>query len=172
MITCVGIFCNKRYVGILNNDSFYLLELSINKTLVNKYFIDINIRANNIINIDGCMGLIVTKDNKYNYIYYLNNICKCNIKKNCKKKNCEKNNCNLIESIALMETSLAHILNSEGEKLQKVLKETNNICEILKTNDSVNKTIINTTILEQLLYEKLKLAYKDHNDNKLCNELK
>lgn len=167
-ITCVGIFCDNKYIGIIKNNSAYLLELSNNGNVINKYYIDDNIAINSIINN---MNLLITKNSKYNYIYYLDNKCNCHYnKKKSKKHHCKKEKCDLIESIAFMETSLAHILNSEGEKLQKILKETNNICEILKTNDSINKTIMNTTMLEQLLYEKLKLICNDC--NKCCKPKK
>lgn len=164
-ITCVGIFCDRKYIGIVKDDSAYLLELSSNGNVINKYYIDDHMVINSIINNNNYMSLLITKCNKYNYIYYLDESC-CSKKKKCQKNKCKKNNCkkercDVIESVALMETSLSHILNSEGEKLQKILKETDSICEILKTNDSINKTIMNITMLEQLLYEKLKLIYND-----------
>lgn len=61
----------------------------------------------------------------------------------------------VIESIALMETALAHILNAEGEKIQKVLATTDDIDKILCVNREVNKTIVNATHLEHTLYAKL-----------------
>lgn len=68
---------------------------------------------------------------------------------------------NILESIALVETSIAHILNAEGEKLQKILSISCNVKEILDTNREINKTIINMTHLEQALYQKL-IAYIEH----------
>lgn len=74
----------------------------------------------------------------------------------CDDCECSNNNYNnLIESVALVETSLAHILNAEGEKLQKVIKESDDIDLLLCVNREVNKTIINATFLEQVLYHKL-----------------
>lgn len=68
-------------------------------------------------------------------------------------------NCSdLIESIALMEASLAHILNAEGEKLQKIIQCSHDFCEIMEVNDSVNQTIKNVTCLEKVLLEKLQVA--------------
>ncbi|MDL2301705.1 hypothetical protein LJC58_05035 [Lachnospiraceae bacterium OttesenSCG-928-D06] len=64
----------------------------------------------------------------------------------------------LIESIALMEASLAHILNAEGEKLQKVIACSNNFCELMKVNNSVCCTIKNVTELEKVLLDKLREA--------------
>jgi hypothetical protein len=64
----------------------------------------------------------------------------------------------LIESIALIEASLAHILNTEGEKLQKVIISSDNFCELIEINNSVNHTIQSVTELEKVLLEKLKKA--------------
>ena len=73
----------------------------------------------------------------------------------------------MIESIALMEIALSHILNAEGEKLQKVIATTNDIDKILCVNKEVNKTIVNVTHLEQVLYAKLEALQ----DNCLCRDL-
>ena len=44
----------------------------------------------------------------------------------------------LLESIALEETALSHILNAEGEKIQKVLaQEPADFCRIVEVNESV-----------------------------------
>lgn len=61
----------------------------------------------------------------------------------------------MIESIAYVEAALSHILNAEGEKLQKVIAETDDIETILQVNREVNKTIVNATHLEHVLYAKL-----------------
>ena len=61
----------------------------------------------------------------------------------------------VIESSALVETAIAHILNAEGEKIQKILATTDDFNEILCINKEVNKTIINATHLEHILYAKL-----------------
>ncbi|MEG3030358.1 MAG: hypothetical protein RR827_08165 [Oscillospiraceae bacterium] len=76
---------------------------------------------------------------------------------------CAQSSGQVIRSIALVEAALSHILNAEGEKIQKVLSCTDNPCEILRLNDSVNKTIINVTHLEQVLFSKLQVAQE------LCN---
>ncbi|MEG1547571.1 MAG: hypothetical protein RR232_02340 [Clostridia bacterium] len=73
--------------------------------------------------------------------------------------------CNsIIESIALIETALSHILNAEGEKIQKVLSSTDDSCEIMKANETVGRAIINITHLEQVLYAKLQLAKEFFSD--------
>lgn len=87
--------------------------------------------------------------------------CCCNYKI-CQEGNCCKNPCSphdpcadIMESIALIETALSHILNAEGEKIQKVLATTDDIDKIMCVNKEVNHTIINVTHLEHTLYAKL-----------------
>lgn len=61
----------------------------------------------------------------------------------------------ITESIALMEASLSHILNAEGEKLQKIVATTDDAQMLLAINQSVSDTIVSVTHLEQVLYQKL-----------------
>lgn len=74
----------------------------------------------------------------------------------CEEKPCHKDPCSdIMESIALMEAALSHILNAEGEKLQQVLRTTDDIEKILCVNREVNKTIVSATHLEHVLHDKL-----------------
>lgn len=64
----------------------------------------------------------------------------------------------LIESIALIEAALAHILNAQGEELQKVVAEDSTIEEMLDVNGKINQTIGKVTGLEKILFQKLSKA--------------
>ena len=68
----------------------------------------------------------------------------------------------LIESVALMEAGLSHIINAEGEKLQKIIKHDEEIDvpkeDLLEVNKSVEKMIGTITKLEIILQSKLELA--------------
>lgn len=67
----------------------------------------------------------------------------------------------LIESVALQQTALSHILNAEGEKLQKVLSlEEITPEDILATNQSVESMVNSVANLETILKDKLGL-FKD-----------
>ncbi|MGX8833514.1 hypothetical protein ACWG0P_04800 [Amedibacillus sp. YH-ame6] len=68
---------------------------------------------------------------------------------------CEKGVSEVIHSIALEEAGIAHILNAEGEKLQKAVASDISIEELLMVNESVRKTITQITLLEGQLYSKL-----------------
>lgn len=61
----------------------------------------------------------------------------------------------LIQSIALEEAALAHILNAEGEKLQKAICLTNNVNDLIRINESVATMVENVSALENLFREKL-----------------
>lgn len=61
----------------------------------------------------------------------------------------------IIESIALEEAALSHILNELGSKLQKSTEMADSICDMLEVNKAVNKTIMNITQLEHILYAKM-----------------
>lgn len=64
----------------------------------------------------------------------------------------------IIESVALQQTALAHILNAEGEKLQRIIgcRETSHE-KILATNKSVESMVGAITRLEMVLQSKLAL---------------
>lgn len=74
----------------------------------------------------------------------------------------------IMESIASIETALAHILNAEGEKIQKALGATDDLDKIMCVNREVNKTIINVTHLEHTLYAKLSALSDQGSCDDLC----
>lgn len=84
------------------------------------------------------------------------NPCFCNYEGSvpCRKSK-DQYATDLIESIALEETALSSILNELGAKLQKTTRMADNICDLLEVNKAVNKTIMNITQLEHILYAKL-----------------
>lgn len=62
----------------------------------------------------------------------------------------------LLQSIALEETAISHILNAEGEKLQKVIAMNN--CshkDLIEVNQSVESMVEKITNLEMVLKSKL-----------------
>lgn len=63
----------------------------------------------------------------------------------------------LLQSIALEETAISHILNAEGEKLQKGISLSCNKNDLLEINKSVQDTIDRITNLEIVLKSKLDL---------------
>ncbi|MGL5649450.1 MAG: hypothetical protein ACRDDY_16535 [Clostridium sp.] len=152
---------------ILSEECYKILVLTAEKKCIGKYSIS---KRGKIINLlsDPCM-----KKKILMFIKDRNNIFVCDCIEISQKVKCKMNRCNnkicekkkekdekdvcsdVIESIALVEAAISHVLNAEGEKIQKVLAETDDISEILIVNKEVNKTIISLTHLEQILYEKL-----------------
>ncbi|MEG2621138.1 MAG: hypothetical protein RSA10_03550 [Bacilli bacterium] len=200
--TCAGYYCGNKYVAYTKDNSAYLASISPNGNIISNEYIDDNIIINSIFSVKGNLQFLITKNNKYNYIYITNlkccngevinidhcNLCEeacdCNynvdcleicdnckydyleiINNQCKKHECSADN-NIIESIALIETALSHILNAEGEKIQKIIAMTNDPDELLKVNNSVSQVIKNITFLEHVLYDKLELSKNCENKDK------
>ena len=62
----------------------------------------------------------------------------------------------IIESVALEETALSHILNAEGEKIQKMVAMPDITPEmLLATNKSVESMVNAVCRLEMILHSKL-----------------
>lgn len=63
----------------------------------------------------------------------------------------------VIESVALEELSLAHLVNAEAEKVQKIADKANpsTPCDMVMVNKSVSKTLVNVIKLQMLLQFKL-----------------
>jgi hypothetical protein len=61
----------------------------------------------------------------------------------------------VLASVALAEAALAHILNAEGEKLQRFLSVSASPGELLAANESVRSTIAEISELERILCSKL-----------------
>ncbi len=63
----------------------------------------------------------------------------------------------LLQSIALEETAISHILNAEGEKLQKAISLSCNQKDLIAINKSVEDMIDKLTGFEVVLKSKLDL---------------
>ncbi|MFR7591103.1 MAG: hypothetical protein ACLUVC_06660 [Longibaculum sp.] len=79
----------------------------------------------------------------------------CDDQKGCCLECVEQNICDILESIALQETALSHILNAEGEKIQEAIELSHSVKELVEIDKSVNKTINEVMLLENVLYSKL-----------------
>ena len=65
---------------------------------------------------------------------------------------------NLIESVAMQETSLSHILNAEGEKMESIIDmEGTSTDELLRMNHSADLMVSAVTRLELILQGKVEL---------------
>ena len=63
----------------------------------------------------------------------------------------------IIQSVALEQTALSHILNAEGEKIQMMLAIEADADKLLETNKSVESMVKSITNLEMVLQSKLSL---------------
>ena len=72
----------------------------------------------------------------------------------------------LIESVALQEAALSHILNAEGEKMQAIIGMDDATPEqLLELNNSVQNMINAVTRLEMMLQAKLELFSSELSSN-------
>jgi len=72
----------------------------------------------------------------------------------------------LIESVALQEAALAHILNAEGEKMQAIIGMPDVTADqLLELNDSVQKMVNAVTRLEMMFQSKLDLFSSELSDS-------
>ncbi|MEG0265763.1 MAG: choice-of-anchor A family protein [Erysipelotrichaceae bacterium] len=71
----------------------------------------------------------------------------------------------VIESVALVQTGLSHILNAEGEKVQAALKNPDSITYLLEVNASVESMVRAISRLEMMLQSKLELFQECNCDN-------
>lgn len=63
----------------------------------------------------------------------------------------------IIESVALEQTALSHILNAEGEKIQKIVQTATKGEDMMAVNKSVHAMVTSVTRLEMVLQAKLEL---------------
>ncbi len=63
----------------------------------------------------------------------------------------------IIESVALEQAALSHILNAEGEKLQKIIQLSVGTNQLLAANKSVSSMVSSVSMLEMGLQSKLNL---------------
>lgn len=63
----------------------------------------------------------------------------------------------IIQSVALEQTALSHILNAEGEKIQKVVALSTTAADMLAVNKSVKSMVDAISRLEIILHGKLEL---------------
>ena len=70
----------------------------------------------------------------------------------------------VIQSIALEEAALAHILNAEGEKIQKAVACGNSISELISINETVVATLQAIAAIDEALKDKAEIAINQLNE--------
>ena len=159
---CCGLYfttvlrCHKYAIVIYDEQFNELGKLS---------FDDCELPVNVIDCGEGYVDCLVRKRGKYYYVYRVKlpewvRCCPCPAcRRHC--HDCHDEVCtDVVESVAKVECAISHILNAEGEKLQKIIACADDLDSILCANDKVNDTIISITQLEQVLYNKLAVVKK------------
>lgn len=174
-----GVKNNEQYVYVIDTDGTVQYSYPVSYDLLIKDIIfNPCVKNNSRIYLD----FFVLKRGCYPYIYRCrlfldflpSPLCQCNFNI-CDECCCDPEECcdpcaSILESIALVEAGIAHILNCEGEKLQKIIAESSDIDVILGANKEVNKTIANVSQLEYLLYLKLNALIESGICKDLCQE--
>lgn len=161
--TSTALICGHKLVAYTKNHSAYIAQISCNGNIITNDYIDENIIIHSIFMVDHQLCFMVSDNDGCNYLY------ESNFQDTIDHDDCdyiETENCyeqsngpsDIIESIALIEAAISHILNAEGEKIQKVVALAKDTCELIEVNKSVDHLIKNITFLELVLYQKLELA--------------
>lgn len=164
----------KQYVYVLGEDNVFIKKIEIPcRCIINSIiFNPCNKKCADKLNIYVtkccCYPFIVECCVFFDELGFEPAPCNYCICRDCKDPCCD-GCCDIIESIALVEAAISHILNAEGEKLQKVIAETDDIDKIMCVNKEINKTIVNVTHLEQVLYSKLATAVECCDDCDSCD---
>ena len=192
-ITSVLSLCPNLVISGVNNSDQYVYVLDTDGTVENSYPVSYENQIKNILfnpcveNDDetyldffalkkGCYPYIFRHHLLLNYLPFQPDQCNFNIcDECCCTPDCTPDECGdpcalILESIALVEAGIAHILNCEGEKLQKVLSESSDINAILAVNKEINNTISNVSQLEYLLYLKLNALVESGICDDFCAE--
>lgn len=143
--------CNKLLIAYNNSNSAYIYNVSNNDNVIDKWFIDDDIYIKNILENKNRIMLFVVKDNKYNYIYYLDEVCK-------EKDSC---NCNcVVASVAKEEYKIAKLIESLARSINKAIDSNVSVDMLIKINYEVNKSLNNIIHIEEVLCDKLRCCLK------------
>lgn len=178
--TAIG-FCNSIYVTYNEKENTYLAVMNEAHCLSEPICLGKNIRVVSIFTCCGKLNLLVIKNNHYNYLYVTDIDCeechqekclpcKCHEEDHHCHKHCNDTVACLLESVALVETSLSHILNAEGEKIQKAIADDVDVCQLLEVNNSVTESIFNVTMLEHVLQKKMEKALQYDKCHRQCDK--
>lgn len=154
-LTSIGVYNNFLIVSFIKNNASYYGYL-INDKIENIEFVCDNSKIISIIEKNKSIEFLICKYDSYTYLIYDNKCC-FNKEHNCKKDN------DIIDSIACIEYSIADLIKAESIKIENSLKKTDEICKIIKLNNSATKMIRNITLLETVLVGKLEIILENNN---------
>ncbi len=178
-ISAIGIADNNLLTTYDRNGSSFVAKVTSSGNLVNETHLDDSIEPSSILETSSGIHVLAKKNGQYNYIYTFDKQSS-----NCKKSNCckiimdgecrvdiecpdlpcdlEGSLCEVVRSIALIENAIAKLIDSESCKIKAAIDNTSCNKELIDINNSVSKTIMNITLLEQILKDKLEKAIELH----------
>lgn len=116
-----------------------------------------------------CVLLVDICSHEFIMMEYLVDFSDAKCKPQCPPEHNHSGIYEIMHSIALEEAGISHILNAEGEKIQKAVAISDNIEDLICVNESVKRTVTQITLLEGMLYSKLEAVLSYDNS---CNNPK
>ncbi len=179
-INALGLVDNNLLVAYNQNGSSFMSKVTTNGNLVNTRHIDDGVTASAIFDTNKGVHVLANKNNSYNYLYTYDkttpkkNCCEivldgeCRVDIECDDGPCNLNGslCEVVRSVALIENALAKLIECESEKVKAAIHKSKCSKELLDINNSVSKTIVNISMLEQVLKEKLEVALEIYEKEK------
>lgn len=142
---------NKSYINL-----YYKNKIIDSYTLSKKIYYPLSILHAKYLRDRGILKIkLLTTNSHYDYFIASIDIWICNYKDLIY---CDKYD--FMESVALIEAGLSHIINAEGEKIQKAIKLSKCVDDLICVNESVNKTLQDIVVFESVLYNKLLAVLK------------
>ncbi len=178
-------FCDNNIIVVYGyNNSVFAAKLTASGNLVNEKYIDDDIVPTNILCTCKYLGILAIRNHDFQYFYYfdknkttyskycsccqiiLNSECRVDIE--CPDIPCDLDGslCEVVRSIALIEKAIAKLIICESEKIKSAIEMSECNKDLIEVNNSVSKTIMNLTLLEQMLKEKLEIAISIKGDIK------
>ena len=187
-ITASGTADTNTLLTYEKNGSYFMAKVTPNGNLINERYIDDGVIPNTILETSCGIHILAKKNDLYTYFYTYdktNTNCKkkdpyceivlddeCRIDIECDCWPCDINNnlCEIIKSVALIENEIARLLNCESAKIKKGICIAKCTHELVELNNSLNKSIMSITMLEQILKEKLEVVLKIYEEKNCCQK--
>lgn len=141
-----------KYVAYNKNNSSYLAKISLNGNLINKLYIDDDIKITSLVKKDNLLYALINYSNN-NYLY---EISLSDDILNSEIQEVLATIIILLNNINFTETEIANIINVEANKIKYALNTTTDLDLIIDVNNSAKEMINSIGVLEQNEYENLK----------------
>jgi hypothetical protein len=147
--TAVGADDNYNYVAYKKNNSSFVAKLAKNGSIIDTLYIGDN-KTVNSIGINN--GLYLSVNDGQNYLYKIETNSS-----NTKKNEILDKIIKLLDDVSISEISIANLITSEANKVNKVLEISSDVDKILEVNYTVTDVIKKTENLENIQQQNLNI---------------